>query len=248
MKPYYSDDYVTLYHGNCRDLLPTLAERSVDLVLTDPPYSEETHAGARTIGRTVMPLGERLIDFACLPAAEVRPLFCALGRVAARWIVSFVDWRHIHLLEMPASADEDWPLRFIRFGIWVKPNGLPQLTGDRPATGWEAIAMLHRSGVPLAWNGGGAHAVYQANTATSKNHRTGNHPTAKPRPLIAKLITQFSDPGHLILDPFAGSGTTLHQAKKLGRRAIGVELDERYCEAIAQSLSQDVMNLAEAAA
>lgn len=170
MDPYYSDDLVTLYHGDCREVL----------------------AG--------------------------------------------MDWRHVaNLAETPPAS-----LRFVRFAVWVKPNSTPQLTGDRPAPGWEAIACLHNESTKLAWNGGGRRGVWVVNTINAVDH-----PTAKPPALICDFVRLFSDPGETVLDPFAGSGTTLLAAKYEGRRAVGVEMDERYCEVAAKRLAQDVLDFGE---
>ena len=76
-----------------------------------------------------------------------------------------------------------------------------------------------------------------------RHNRIASHPTQKPEALMAHLIETMSRPGDLILDPFAGTGTTLHVARQLGRRAIGVELDETYCKAIARRLEQGTLDI-----
>lgn len=219
MTPYYQDDAVTLYHGDCREILPTL--EMVDHVITDPPYAQETHDGARGgAGDT------RLVTFEPVDAAQIRELYEAID--ARRWLIATMDWRHVHALEL--QPPNGW--RFVRFGIWVKPNGAPQFTGDRPATGWEAVACLHRDAAGrMRWNGGGHHAVF---THPKIN---GPHPTAKPDALVEEFIRLFTDPRDLILDPFGGSGTTAVAAKRLGRRCILIEREERYCEIAARRLS-----------
>jgi site-specific DNA-methyltransferase (adenine-specific) len=113
---------------------------------------------------------------------------------------------------------------------------MPQISGDRPAQGWEAIAFLHRADARPSWNGSGRPGVWHSATVPD-----GLHPTAKPLPIVADWVRLFTNPGDLVLDPFAGSGTTLRAAKDEGRRAIGCELDERYCEVIAKRLSQDTL-------
>ena len=225
MKPYYEQDGITIYHGDCREILPTLDTGSIDLVLTDPPYSEEVHAGART--RNSDNPGS-LITFASIDGpdwlADVAP-------VAKSWVVATMDWRHI------ADAHRDMPdgLRFVRFGVWVKPNGAPQFTGDRPATGWEGVGIFHKSGGAMAWNGGGKRAVWEVPAVAS------DHPTGKPIKLVREWICLFSNPGETVLDPFMGSGTTLRAAKDLGRKAIGIEIEERYCEIAVKRLQQAVL-------
>jgi site-specific DNA-methyltransferase (adenine-specific) len=227
MKPYYESDGFVIYHGDCRDVLPTLG--AVDLVLTDPPYSDVTHKGARGGNGT-----HSLVDFAATTSNELRAIVESLSTVCQRWLVATMEWRHIADLER--APPSGW--RFVRFGIWVKPNGAPQFTGDRPSTGWEGIGILHRD-VPgrMRWNGGGRHAVWTVNKCK------GDHPTQKPVGLIGKLAELFSDPGDTILDPFMGSGTTLRAAKDLGRKAVGIEIEERYCEIAAKRLAQEVMRI-----
>lgn len=151
---------------------------------------------------------------------HIREAFTLAGAITQRWVVSFMDWRHVSALERCPPAG----LRFVRFGIWYKPNGAPQFTGDRPATGWEAIVYLHKEGGRMRWNGGGRHGVY----AESKVN--GEHPTTKPLVLVERLVKDFTDPGETILDPFMGSGTTLVAAKMLGRKAIGIELEQKWAD------------------
>jgi len=226
-RPYYQDDAITLYHGDCRDIVPALGP--VDHVLTDPPYGDDTHSGARTKA-----LDERLVE-SCWHALDVDGIRDVLALVRLRrWCVLTLDWQHV--LPLKQYPPPGW--RFIRMGAWVKPNPTPQFTGDRPGSGFEAIAIFH-AGVSgkLRWNGGGLPAVWtHAKVATQ-------HPTGKPELLLLDWIAMFTDPGDVVLDPFAGSGTTLAAAKRLGRAAIGIELDERYCAITARRLSQAALPL-----
>lgn len=223
--PYYDDGQITIYHGDCREILPTLGE--VDHVITDPPYNAQTHSGALTNGR-----GEdHLVDFSPLSDADVLQAFAAVGRVCRRWTVATMAWQHAALIECNPIQG----LRFVRLGVWIKPNGTPQFTGDRPAMGWESVAIFHRADEKLRWNGGGKHGVWNEPKVNT------DHPTGKPINLIRQFIEDFTDPGDLILDPFMGSGTTLRAAKDLGRRAIGIEIEERYCEIAVRRLAQEVL-------
>lgn len=232
-KPYYEDDAVKIYLGDCRDVLPTLGR--VDLVLTDPPFSEKTHSEARTARNYGFSSGDTdrpLITFEPLDYEDICERLAMTD--TRRWLVAFMDWRYIaRLAEVPLPD-----YRFVRFGVWVKPNSAPQFTGDRPAQGWEGIAFLHWEDEKLCWNGGGSRAVW-----TYPKEPNNQHPTQKPEALIRELIGLFSEVGDLILDPFMGSGTTLRAAKDLGRKAIGIEIEEKYCEIAANRMSQAVLPL-----
>lgn len=230
LKPYYQDEYAAIYHGDCREILPQL--EPVDLVLTDPPFTEATHSGARS-GDYQKPI--KSIDFAPVDISFIRTIFTACN--PRRWLISSIDWRHA--VEIDAIPPDGF--KFIRLGAWVKRNPMPQLTGDRPAQGWEAIAFLHSTQTKMRWNGGGAPACYDFGTSRWGYFGSSLHPTEKPLPLISKLLSQFAEPGEVILDPFAGSGTTLRAAKDLGLKSIGIELEEKYCEIAANRLRQDVL-------
>ncbi len=230
MKPYYPEkDGITIYCGDAREVISQLPQP--DSVITDPPFSDDTHTGARTrLGGA----GETLdiatsIDFESMTADEIRDILSAAN--PARWIVATIDWRHV----LPLSIEPPVGQRFVRFGVWVKPNGAPQFTGDRPGPGWEAVAMFHALGGRMKWNGGGTRAVW----THMVTH--GFHKAQKPLSLIKEFVQLFTDRGELILDPFMGSGTTLRAAKDLGRRAIGIELSEEYCEIAARRLDQKVL-------
>ena len=230
MSIYYQDDAVTLHLGYAQEVMAGID--SVDHVITDPPYSTATHAGART--RTTGAKSNMLVDFDEWTDAQLFATFDRLGQICQGWVVATMDWKHVtRISENPPAG-----LKFARFGVWVKPNSTPQLTGDRPAQGWEAVACLHSDGKRMAWNGGGKRGVWTHNTINATDH-----PTAKPLPLLNDFVTMFTNPGETILDPFAGSGTTLVSAKSLGRKAIGIEYNERHCETIAKRLSQGVLDL-----
>lgn len=228
VRPYYDEDGIQIFHGDCREVLPMLG--NTDHFLTDPPYSETTKVGALTRNDDNGVGGETFVPFSVdevflRQVLELNP--------PQRWTVMFCDWRHAaSLLQKPPIE-----MRAVRFAIWNKPDGAPQFTGDRPATGWEAIAILHRAVTRLRWNGGGSRCVW-----TYGIEKQNGHPTPKPLDLIVKLVDLFTDSGELICDPFMGSGTTLRAAKDLGRRAIGIEIEEKYCEIAAKRLAQKVMD------
>lgn len=241
MKPYYTFGDATIYHADMRDVvLP-----DADLVLTDPPFAEETHSGARTNPNWNISGGNHppeIITFDSVTADELREMFNLVCVRAKRWTIATMDYKHVVAFEQtPPTAT-----RFVRFGIWRKPNGAPQFTGDRPATGWEGIAMMHRAGCRMRWNGGGKHGVYEGDEYTGADwwrvnkmhhaHKIGTNKTSKPPALWAALMQDFSDAGDLVLDPFMGDGTTVAVALLLGRKVVAVEKNERHCEDLASWL------------
>lgn len=226
MNTYYQDydAGIAIYHGDCRVVLPMLNGDGIHHVITDPPYSDDTHEGAKTNAGGVV---HNLVNFTSTSSDDIAAMLALCP--ASRWAIMTVDWQHV--LPLKLKPPSGW--KFVRHGIWVKPNPMPQFSGDRPGNGWEAIAILHRADIRARWNGGGLSAVW------THPKVAGYHPTGKPEALIADFIRAFTDPGDLIVDPFMGSGTTLVAAKMLGRRAIGIEIEEKYCEVAVSRLSQE---------
>lgn len=223
MTPYYQDEAVTLYCGDCREILPSLSQ--IDVTITDPPFGEKTHQNARSFTRGH---GESSpIDFHAITQKEFFDITAMLMTLTKRWVVMHCEWRYAHYLEAAG-----W---LVRLGVFVKVRTTPQLSGDRPGTGWEAVAILHRAG-RKRWNGGGKAAVWRYARDPQQ------YPTQKPLALLREWVSLFSDPGETILDPFCGSGTTLCAAKLLGRRAIGIDRREQAC-ALARERVQAVLPL-----
>ena len=233
MKPYYEDDAVTLYHGDCREILPHL--EAVDHVITDPPYEAEAH----TLGRRAFsgqssaqhPKGiaeVRPLDFAAITDDDRKIVGALMACLTRGWLMVFCQVEAAMLWR-----DALKPARYVRTQIWRKPDGAPQFTGDRPGMGYESIVTCWAGDGRMKWHGGGRHGVYEHMTV-----KVGGHLTQKPEPLMSELVTLFTDEGELILDPFAGSGTTLVAAKRLGRKAIGIEREEKYCEIAAKRCAQ----------
>lgn len=217
----------TLYCGDWRDAdLP-----AIDHILSDPPYGDaETHA--THLSTTVLRNGEparRALGFDGLTLEECRTLAADWCALASGWVVFTCEWKYMHALH------EDGNL--VRFGIWRKPNGAPQFTGDRPGTGWEAVAICHGRGRARGganrkvWNGGGRHAFWEV----PLEHRK-EHPTQKPVALYSFFVSDFTRAGDLVLDPYMGSGTTGVAAVRAGRRFVGVEIQRQHfdlaCERI----------------
>jgi len=223
----------TLYLGDCMEIMPTLGE--VDAVITDPPYGEQTHDNAKSNRNGGS--GKKAINFAAIDAATLKSLISDCAKLSPRWFVSTMEWRHIVSFEQ--EPPEGWD--FVRFGVWVKTNPMPQISADRPAQGWEGIIYLHNpASGKKAWNGGGSHGNWIGSLVTD-----GAHPTGKPVAMFQSFVERFTDNSETVLDPFMGSGTTGVACAKAGRSFVGIEQHEPYfeiaCERIRKAYAQPDM-------
>jgi site-specific DNA-methyltransferase (adenine-specific) len=247
MTVYYEDEYVTVHHGKYRDVLPTLDR--VQHVICDPLYSEHVHGAARSQrmissndrgGKYGADVRRNIeLGFDHLKPEDLYFLSEQFARLAERWVLVFSDSESHHLW---ADGMGKHGLDYVRTGAWIKVGSTPQFSGDRPATGFEAVTIMHQPG-RKRWNGGGKHAVWThaivLNRGRSAHRLDGRlHTTQKPLPLMVELVEQFTDPGDLILDATAGSGTTGVAAKMAGRRAVLVEQSEAYCQTMAERLQR----------
>ena len=250
--PYYSDDLVTLYHGEAFATLRELPTRSVDALITDPPYSS---GGAFRGDRAADPLTKyrgnidgqivRHLDSFAGDTRDQRAWMAWVGAwgyeaframAPSRPALMFCDWRQVG-----AAIDASQVAGFVYRGLltWDKTAG----AGGRPMRG-----RFRQHSEFIVWGSSGPMDDPSSEfpgsiiTVVSEPHNTREHPTQKPVGLLAELMRVVpADSDRPVLDPFAGSGSTLVAAKQLGRRAIGVELDERYCEIAARRLSQDTL-------
>lgn len=212
MEPYYQDEVVTIYHGDCREILPTLGK--VDLLLTDPPYGMSFQSNHRAVKH------KRIANDNALPIDLIQEAIEKASRAA----YVFCRWDNIKDMPPPRSVV-----------AWVKNNWSMGDLQHEHGRQWEACCFYPQGG----------HEFIKRIPDVIFADRTGNtlHPTEKPVALIAQIIA--ANIGETILDPFMGSGTTLVAAKLEGRKAIGIELEERYCEIAAKRLSQKVFAFTE---
>jgi DNA modification methylase len=230
MKPYYEDDRVTLYHGDCLEVLPTIAAGSVNLCVTDPPYV----IGAVSAGNMASKAGgwADMMNSATWFAEWYRMVDRTLKYDGAFW--SFCNWRSLPVV-MNAAIKAALPLTSLLVWDkeWIGPGGSQ---GLRPA--YELVALMAKPdfsipdrGVPDVWR----HKV--------GSHKPNGHPAEKPVPLVRRIIeTSAPTAGAVILEPFAGSGTTLLAARDLGLRVVGIEAEEKWCELIASRLDQQFLD------
>ena len=221
--------YVAL-EADCFEVLPMLPDWSVDVTLTDPPYEAEAHTLQRRVKRTDprsrSEWGHGDTRVASVEALAFPPITEAdriaasheYARLTRRWCVVFCQ----------IEAAMKWQDSLVaaglarrRIGVWVKPDGQPQLSGDRPGMGFESIVFTHAKG-RSRWNGGGRSSVFTCNKFIPSDG-PNVHPTQKPRPLLFELVELFTDPGDLVLDPFCGSGSLGIACVRLGRRYIGMD-------------------------
>ncbi len=251
LTPYYQDEAVTIYHRDCREVLPQVG--LVDMIFTDPPYGHNNNNGdlianwekALGVGN---PGPSRPIvgDGAAEASALVRWLFDQAAKVLrnggccccccccggggpdpqfARWSL----WMDEHL-------------DFKQMVVWDKgPMGI----GWHYRRSYETVLVGQKRGGACKW--------YDETDRVENIIRwpaigkiipsSEQHPTQKPEALSAYFIRLHTQPGELVVDPFMGSGSTLRAAKDLGRKAIGIEIEERYCELAAKRMSQEVLPL-----
>lgn len=253
MKPYYDEDGITIYCGDCREILPNLEDESIDMIFTDPPYGHRNNdndlqsslrvgvKGARQ--NNAMPIRNddekstrEVIDCALIEAVRILKrdcccCYCCAGGGGPR--PSFA-WT--------ASRMDDKGLSFFQAVVWDKSargNGL----GWRYRRNYEFVMIAHRIGGKLLWANDN---ITTPNIVRDTPVIERQHPNEKPIPLVARFLRLHASVGQIVLDPFMGSGTTLRAARDLGLRAIGIEIEERYCEIAVRRLQQQVLNFGEA--
>lgn len=238
-------------HGDNRDVLPTLPDKSVTHVITDPPYEAEAHSlgrrqkahdpnGKRDAAGWTHKIISAPLPFPAITHIDRQMTGLAIGRLACRWVAVFCQ---VEATQKWAADLESGGAGYVRTGIWVKPDGQPQFSGDRPGVGYESIVFAHPKG-RKKWNGGGRVGVFTHNKQESADSRHGvEHPTRKPIALMLELVELFTDPGDIVLDPFCGSGTTGVACLRLGRRFIGVEMDSKYAALALDRLKAESVGL-----
>jgi site-specific DNA-methyltransferase (adenine-specific) len=203
---YYEDDAVYIINADCREVLPLIPDKSIDLVLTDPPYGVGKAEWDKKFNmfwmKKIAPITRNSI--AIMPGnANLLKLPYKFNEFTYKWTLSF---RILNALVRGA----------VGFGNWI----------------------------PCVIYARDAGSIYTCNQDVGEGSIVGDmpkHPSPKPHEAISWMIERL--PKGLILDPFLGSGTTAYCAKKLGRKCIGIEIEEKYCEIAAKRCSQSVMKL-----
>ncbi|MEM9609950.1 MAG: site-specific DNA-methyltransferase [Actinomycetota bacterium] len=239
MTPYYVDDFVTLYHGDCLEVLDTIADTTeAHAIVMDPPYASGTRTEVGKASSGAMLRGGRFADRPLDNDQMTTQGFVWLMRSVARVsypllpeggnVLAFIDWRSWPNL---VGALETCNLRVQGMVVWDKRSmGL----GNGFRRQHELVCHASKGTPKVADRGVPDVLSVSRDTATA-------HPSPKPLELMGRLVDVVAAPGQLIIDPFAGSGATLKAAKDRGIKAVGVETDERYCELAARRLAQGVL-------
>ena len=219
MKPYYQDEYVQIFHGDCRDILPQLPK--VDLVLTDPPYGIQGGKG----NNAKHGKGLYTDAFADTPEYVLSVVVPVITECISRFgRVVFTPPTHLsHSFPQPKTIGCFFAKATASWSSWGILTTMP---------------IFYYGKDPRAGVGQTPDGLYLVEAAP----RNG-HPCAKPTNAWTWLTNKCSLPNETILDPFLGSGTTAYCAKKLNRKCIGIEIEEKYCEIAARRCQQEVMRL-----
>jgi DNA modification methylase len=228
VRPYYEHGGVTIYHADCREVLPMLA--ACDAVITDEPYG--IGGGAAFVRRAG--------DIENCDAEGFNLIVKGWVRLAARlvksggYLATFTSRQRQREIEdeMAAAGIMPWmPFYLVKTAPPPTPRNVFVSSVEVCVTGYSGSRQWYGGGyTPNCWIG-----------LTPNRLNCGLHPTEKPVAALVRLVSAFTDIGGSVLDPFAGSGTTLVAAKQCGRRAIGIEIEERYCEIAARRLQQEVL-------
>ena len=244
MKPYFQDESVTIYHADARDILPRLP--AVDVVITDPPYGETSLDWDVRISDC----WTRLLPSQNLWCFGSMRFFMEESRLFADWsFAQDIIWRKHNGSGFHADRFKRVHECVVQFykGQWAEIYKQPVFTQDSTKrtvrrkkhpthTGHiDAAAYVSTDGGPRL-----ERSVIEVRSC----HGYAEHPTQKPLGILTPLIEYSCPPNGLVLDCFMGSGSTLRAAKDAGRRAIGIEIDERFCEIAAKRMSQGVLSFA----
>jgi len=256
MTPYYQDEWVTIYHGDCREILPQLPK--VDLVLTDPPYGTTACSWD-----TVIPFEIMWGQLLSLVKQNTPIIFTSSQPFTSALVMSNPNlFRHEWIYKKRCASNfaqaKYAPMKehesVLVFSVG-KPNYYP-IKEVRVGSGGERVkhkfsdATRHKSGEFVGamngeYNDTASEKRYPSSVQEFNNRAVGDrglHPTQKPLELFKYIIKTYSRENDVVLDFATGSGTTLLAAKKLNRKCIGIEIEEKYCEIAARRCSQQVFD------
>jgi DNA modification methylase len=229
MSIYYRDDNATLYMGDCRDVLPAL--EPADLIVTDPPYGVEFRSNRRGDKFDFIAEDDDPSGMASLVGEAIRS---NLKRYRHAYVFGPLDFSP---LVIAGIVQEPMSLIWDKGVLGMGNLSLPWASQHEDIQFMVAVKSKANVG---KGEGRLAARLRRGSILTHQRpHAAGvtRHPTEKPVPLLRELIESSSCFGEVVLDPFVGSGSTLVAAALEGRKSIGVELEEKYCEIAAKRLS-----------
>lgn len=241
MNPYYQHAGITIYHGDCREVLPTL--EPAHLCITSPPYNQ---GGANLGYQPNSTVGQSLYgDYEDNLSAEDYAQFLFFVLAAALEKTTYTFWNMQFLTSTRESIGyllANYGKRLKDIFIWEKQS-VAQISADkspRMATGFEFVFIFGRDGTRIFKDANFPENGYVPNIQTwYKSESFREHHATFPLEMPMYFIEYFSKPGDMILEPFMGTGTTLRAAKDLGRCAIGIDVDEKCCEVAARRMQQE---------
>lgn len=204
---------IEIIQGNAL-LCPNLGV-DADCMIVDPPYSAHVHGN--TVSRGAVGVRKIEYGFASVSAALMATIAGYTAQVR-RWSIIYCDAESAHLWRAACTAAGAEYVRTIPWVRWIQP----QQSGDRPTQGFEEAVLFHApraKGVRMRWNGSGSFS----HLSHSAERGPGKHPAAKPLDQLLDLVSWFSDPGELVIDPCGGDGTTALACRLLGRDCLTLE-------------------------
>lgn len=256
MTPYYQDDRngITIYHGDCREVAGALEPGTIDLIVTSPPYNQMSSCESEPSGLWAESQGGKGFVRAWkdrgyrddVPEAEYQEtqnaLFASLSAACAGDASLFYDhqlrWRDGECLHpVKWFRPNGWRMR--QEIIWNRGGGM--MFNARMFVRFDERLLWFVRSEKWKWNQSSVGLGTIWNVAREQQQQGKLHPVAFPAEIPKRCIAAASGIGDTVLDPFMGSGTTLRAAKDLGRKAIGIEIEERYCEIAAKRLAQETL-------
>jgi len=246
--PYYDRNGITIYCGDCREILPLIPDKSVDLLLTDPPYGITSNQwdkpmAAVNLWLLIKPIAKTYIFTAGQPYSSSLVLY-GEDLFKHEWIwVKNRGSNFANTIREPMKEHEH--ILVFSEGNWVYNPQFQKRNGSGGERVKYEVAFRSKSSNYRDFEGREPQILPELRVPSSIqffNTEVGLHPTQKPLALFIYLVKTYSNPGNTMIDPFAGSGTTLKACQDLGRKCIGIEIEEKYCEIAVKRLSQEVMD------
>lgn len=240
--------YATLYNENCEVVLKDLEDKSVDLLLTDPPYNIGQFMHKRNTNLKQM--RDNHFAFAGWDNMDYEEWYSKMDvffKESARVVKdkgTLLMFMSLIKIETIISLAQKYGFYYKTVGVWHKTNPMPRNMNLHFVNSTEAWVYFINNGTTGTFNNNGKvlHDFIETSLTTAKEKKFGKHPTQKPIKLITQLIKVLSDENDIVLDTFMGSGTTGVACELLNRRFIGIELEEKYFELTKKRIEKVALN------